>query len=147
MISFFVLRYSRLLKKNISFSAEKQTNHYVFRQKKSGGQPSSRDWNGSKSIQVSDATKATVEKHLTFTWDIGSSCGFTPLDRLADGCLAGTRKPLMSQWSRENWVDVMSFFRLKCQFVVYKCIRWLICKRILKFWSYDETTFLGPHCL
>lgn len=34
MISFFVLRYSRLLKKSISFSAEKQTNHYVFRQKK-----------------------------------------------------------------------------------------------------------------
>ena len=90
--------------------------------------PSSRDRNGSKTIQVSDATTATVEKHLTFTWDIGSSCGFTPLDRLADGCLGGTRKPL----EKETDVAVVKgklgrchvFFRLKkCQSVAYKCIR------------------------
>ena len=114
-----------------------------FVKKKAVNQPSSRDRNGSKTIQVSDATTATVEKHLTFTWDIGSSCGFTPLDRLADGCLGGTRKPLEKETDVAVVKGKMSslffmFFRLKkSQSVAYKCIRWLICKRILKFWPYD----------
>lgn len=102
-----------------------------FVKKKAGNQPSSRDRNGSKTIQVSDATTATVEKHLTFTWDIGSSCGFTPLDRLADGCLGGTRKPLEKETDVAVVKGKMSslffmFFRLKkksvCSIQMYTVI-------------------------
>lgn len=100
----------------------------MFFVKKSGGQPSSRERNGSKTIQVSDATAATVEKHLTFTWDIGSSCGFTPLDRLADGCLAGTRKSLEKETDvavvkgKLGGCHVFFSFEKNVSFVLYRCI-------------------------
>lgn len=74
---------------------------------------------------------------------LAARVGLHLLTGLLMGVLAAQENPLkkrqMSQWSRERCHLFFSCFFVwkKSQSVAYKCIRWLICKRILKFWPYD----------